>query len=167
MPARLQEDLPAPVRIIGLGSTFGLDQAGWRMIDALAQGTAFTSFPTGFVSLRQCSDPARLAGLAVGAALVIIIDAVHAPEHAGELLRLTADDLHADGVRLSSHGHGVTEAMDLVRALDGASMRWVIFGICGDMAATPGEHDLAHCLDQTLAELTDAVISEIKSDRRL
>jgi len=163
MPARLQESMPAPVRIIGLGTTFGMDQAGWRMIDALAQGTALTPFPTGFVSLRQCSDSARLAGLAVGAALVIIIDAVHAPEHEGELLRLAADDLHADRIGLSSHGHSLTDAMDLVRALDGASTRWVIFGVCGDMAATPGECDLAHCLDRTLPELTGAVISEIES----
>ena len=43
-----------PVRVLGIGSPFGDDQAGWLAIEALEKEKILEQFPKNFVFMTSC-----------------------------------------------------------------------------------------------------------------
>lgn len=100
------------VRVIGIGSPFGADQLGWRVVDALR---ADQSLPG--IGLLQCRQPSELPQLLAGCKKAVLVDAALAGREPGTLLRLGIGDLPAAGLAVSSHGFGVSEAVQLAGVL--------------------------------------------------
>jgi hydrogenase maturation protease len=110
-------------RVIGLGSPFGEDRAGWLVIDRL-QGQVPAS-----VDVVALDRP--------GAALVnwmrecehlILIDAVLAPEQCGTYALLAIDEL-AQPSSLSGHMLNLAETVALAQTLGQAPGKLEIYGI--------------------------------------
>lgn len=102
------------VRVVGLGqSVAGDDGFGAAVVRALRERV----LPSG-VEVEHLGDPSALAALLETNVPVILVDAVlgAAP---GDLLLLTPDELAVRAPsRVSSHGLGVTEALELARVVD-------------------------------------------------
>lgn len=115
------------VRILGIGSPSGDDQAGWLTVDALhACGVPVH----GGVLVEKLDRPgASLIGRLDDAAWVILIDAMQGEGQPGRVRHFDADDWPAFGAGLSSHGFGVLEALALARELGRLPSRLDLYGI--------------------------------------
>lgn len=123
------------LRILGIGSPSGDDQAGWLTVDALlAEGVQSTE-----IDIQKLDRPgAHLVSLLDDAAWVILIDAIQSQEPAGHIRHFCAADWPAYRHGLSSHGLGVLDALALARELGSLPSRLDLYGIeIG--AANPGE----------------------------
>jgi len=101
------------VRVIGIGSPFGGDRAGWDVAEALGRQ------PPPGVALRSilCRAPAaELAAQLRGVEQAVLIDAVRDGREPGTVSTLDAAALRR-ARRLSGHGVGVAEVLDLLAAL--------------------------------------------------
>jgi hydrogenase maturation protease len=123
------------VRVLGIGSPSGDDQAGWLVVDALlAIGVRATA-----VEIQKLDRPgANLISLLGDAVRVILIDAMQSDAPVGHIRHFNANDWPAYRHGLSSHGLGVLDALALARELGCLPARLDLYGIeIG--AANPGE----------------------------
>lgn len=125
------------IRILGIGSPSGDDQAGWLVIDALLSGGLQTG---GDLLVEKLDRPgASLIPLLAQADWVILIDAMFSPPLSNKPSenRAQAGQIHHfDGQSwpdyrhgLSSHGFGVIESLSLARELGELPARMDIYGI--------------------------------------
>lgn len=145
--------------IIGIGSPFGDDRAGWQVIERLRQ----RPLPEGVELL--CLDrpgPALIAYLQ-GAACVTLIDAVYSPAHPpGCCLALDPEQL-APACSRSSHGFGLADSLALARTLARWPAELELYGITlgqarADQPASPAVGSAAVRLaDRLWQQLQDAV----------
>lgn len=108
--------------IAGIGSPHGADRLGWVVIDALQH--VVLPVP---VKLVACSLPSELTPLLLDAPRAIVIDALLGDGPAGAIHVLRTEDLPRAALRLSSHGIGLEEAVQLASALGMPEERlWVM-----------------------------------------
>lgn len=100
------------VRILGIGSPAGDDQAGWLVVDALhAAGLEA-------VEIDKLDRPgASLIPLLAGVSRLILIDAMQGGGQAGDIRHFDHEDWPAYGHGLSTHGFGVLDALLLASEL--------------------------------------------------
>jgi hydrogenase maturation protease len=112
-------------RILGLGSPFGDDRAGWAVAQILA-GWHWQSR----VAI-ECLDRPGVGLLErFGKSdCVIVIDAVRSGALPGSVLRIEPAGIAAGAAECSSHAFGVAGAVALARALDALPARLAVFGI--------------------------------------
>ncbi len=115
------------VRILGIGSPSGDDQAGWLVVDALP--AAGLQCDEGMVIEKLDRPGANLIPLLEGAAWVILIDAMQSGSPIGHIRHFGAGDWPAYSQGLSSHGFGVLAALSLARELGGLPSRLDLYGI--------------------------------------
>jgi hydrogenase maturation protease len=118
--------------IIGIGSPFGGDQAGWDAVDALAEETWVQArLAAGTLVLEKLDRP----GMALlehlrGHTHVILIDAVLSAEHgSGTWLALQREELALLASPASSHGIGVAETLAMGEALGLLPEKLEVWGI--------------------------------------
>lgn len=138
-----------PVRIVGIGSGLGADQAGWLAVRALEENGFVKQFPDGLVASACCLDPSALPSLMLGAELLIVVDGLAADTEPGSVRRIDVHELADSPWLASSHGVSLTEALALVQAL-GDYPRLAIFGLSVDRLD-------AHPLYEPRAEVEAAV----------
>jgi hydrogenase maturation protease len=115
------------VRILGIGSPSGDDQAGWLVVDALlAEGVQAGEG----IAIEKLDRPgATLIPRLENAARVILVDAMQGHGRAGEIRRFDQEDWPSYCNGLSSHGFGVLAALMLARALGSLPSRLDLYGI--------------------------------------
>ncbi len=123
------------VRVIGIGSPSGDDQAGWRVIDALA--TRAITGPDDLLLEKLDRPGTGLIERFAGADCVVLVDAVCSGATPGHLHHLRASDWADYRGGLSSHGFGVFDALALAQALQALPPRLKVYGI-EIAAAKPG-----------------------------
>jgi hydrogenase maturation protease len=123
------------LRILGVGSPSGDDQAGWLTVDALLAAEVQSTE----IDIQKLDRPgAHLITLLDDVARVILIDAMQSHEPVGHIRHFSAADWPAYRHGLSSHGLGMLDALALARELGGLPSRIDLYGIeIG--AANPGE----------------------------
>ncbi len=120
------------MRVIAIGSPHGDDAVGPAVVAELERLGADAE-------LAFARDPAELVLLLEGQERVVLVDAVAGAGEPGTVLHLTPERLAAVARPISSHGLSVPRALELARALNGAS-RIDIVGVAIDAAqAAPGE----------------------------
>ena len=118
--------------IVGVGSPFGDDRAGWLVIDALQAelgGRERASFDLTLVALDR--PGAALLEHLRGAQRAVLIDAARGTEAPGTVARLDATQLESIPT-LSSHGFGVAEALALGSALQALPPELIVLAIATD-----------------------------------
>ncbi|WP_296755885.1 hydrogenase maturation protease [Thiobacillus sp.] len=123
------------VRILGIGSPSGDDQAGWLVVDALLAGGMRAG--KALVIEKLDRPGAGLIGLLEGAERVVLVDAMQGNGQPGRLARFDQEDWPRYSHGLSSHGFGVLAALTLACELDGLPSRLELYGI-EIAAAHPG-----------------------------
>lgn len=106
------------IQVLGIGSPFGDDRAGWRAVEALRQSAALEGLPRGALALHILDRPGvNLIRYLAGAERVIIVDAARGSGPPGTLRRWDGVALLDPGEIFSSHGAGVAAALRLAAAL--------------------------------------------------
>ena len=124
------------VRILGIGSPSGDDQAGWLAVDALlAQGAQRDE---GVVIEKLDRPGATLVALLQHVEQAILIDAMQCGGEPGSIKRFDQQDWPNYRQGLSSHGLGVLDALLLARELGSLPPRLDLYGI-EIASAHPGE----------------------------
>lgn len=147
------------VRILGIGSPAGDDQAGWLVVDELrARGLADGAG----VSIDKLDRPgAGLVALLDKVEYAILVDAMRRGDTPGTIHVFSPFDGGVPEADLSSHGFGVLAALALAQALGSLPSRVEIIGI--EVASTePGAavapavraaaRDVAHRISAALGD---------------
>jgi hydrogenase maturation protease len=150
----------APVRIIGVGSPFGDDRAGWEAAAMLDAVLPREFADAGRVAVEMLDRPgARLIERLGGAEAVIILDAVKSGGVPGSVYRYAARQLISAPAGVSSHGFGVAEALSLASALGIDLRRVTVYGIevdpaqCGESISTTARNALPQVAARIAGEL--------------
>jgi hydrogenase maturation protease len=115
------------VRIFGIGSPAGDDQAGWLTVDALLAGGVKAGDE---LVIEKLDRPgACLISLLDNASWVILVDAMQSGGQPGWIQRYGVNDWPAYCQGLSSHGFGVLNALLLARELGSLPPRLDLYGI--------------------------------------
>ena len=114
--------------VIGLGSPFGDDRAGWAVAERLA---ALPAVATRDVQVALCRSPgSELPGLLAAAEVAILVDAVRYRGAPGTVYRWSRPEPSLFGeARLSSHGLGLRAGLELAQALGDLPREWLLYGI--------------------------------------
>ncbi len=112
------------IRVIGLGSPFGDDQAGWRVIDLLhARGLSG-------IDLIALDRPGHsLINWLPDVDWLILVDAVSSDAPLGSVMRLDPTRLDETPPSVGSHGLRLAEALQLAATLDCLPSRVDLYGI--------------------------------------
>lgn len=145
------------VRILGIGSPSGDDQAGWLTVDAVLAGGVKTGDE---LVIEKLDRPgAGLIALLDNATWVILVDAMQSGGQPGRIRRFGVKDWPAYSQGLSSHGFGVLNALSLARELGSLPPRLDIYGIeIG--AVMPGENPCTEVRAAT-RQLADIIAAEL------
>ncbi|HYE35537.1 hydrogenase maturation protease [Methylocaldum sp.] len=152
-----------PVRVLGLGSPFGDDRAGWIAVESLLQSDGFRALPDGLASAEIC-DPigSNLLDAMRGADLAILIDAAQSGAAPGTVRRLDAQQIEDGSEPYSSHGFGLSATLDLGRALNDLPRDVIVFLIEIPAAAKFGAADgLSAPVAGAISGLVATVLTEI------
>ena len=141
--------------MIGVGNVYRRDDGAGPEVAARVRQLA----PPGVVVREHDGDPADLLDLWDGAAMAVVIDAVHTHAAApGKVYRVEVDD-GPGGLPTprpaSSHGLGPGDAVALARALDRLPGRLVIYGIEAD------HFEQGVGLSPEVAAAVDEVVGEV------
>ena len=146
------------VRILGIGSPSGDDQAGWLVVDTLLASGLLAGH--GVVVEKLDRPGANLIRLLENASWVILVDAMQSNDQVGRIRRFDQKDWPGYYHGLSSHGFGVLDALSLARELGSLPPRLDLYGIeIG--SCTPGDAPGAGVQDaaRQLAQLIAAELS--------
>lgn len=140
-------------RVLGIGSPFGDDQMGWRLVAAL-ESMARTEAPD---SARQYSAVALdrpgsgLICALTGAQGVIVVDAVQNMGQPGRIHRLSVAELTQASGYLSSHSFGVAEALALADELKLLPRHLLILAV--EMSSAAPSEDVSPAVAAAVPEL--------------
>ncbi len=115
------------VRILGIGSPSGDDQAGWLTVDALS---ALGVHPDRELAIEKLDRPgAHLVSLLENVDWVILVDAMQSGGPPGRTQRFDRNAWPDYRHGLSSHGLGVLDALSLAREFGMLPPRLDLYGI--------------------------------------
>lgn len=120
------------IRIIGIGSPFGDDQAGWRVIEYLQQQEKnIQESIQKKIHLHRCDRPYfNLLELLHVDQETIIIDAMKMGIEIGLWRQLTFNDLkNHSSKHISTHGFGIIEALEFAKFFEQLPRKIQIYGI--------------------------------------
>jgi len=143
------------VRIFGIGSPSGDDQAGWLVVDAL-KAMGVDAF------IDKLDRPgANLIPLLENTSWVILIDAMQSGSPIACIRRFGSDAWPAYSHGLSSHGLGVIDALSLARELGSLPPRIDLYGIeIGPLAQGTSAGDDVRAAARQLARRIAAELQE-------
>jgi len=120
----------ARLTVIGIGSPFGDDQAGWRVAEALAESTCVTAYDERLV-VTACRSPAgELPELLANTDIAIVVDAVRDSGAPGTVYRIEGHDLPVFVAgSLSSHGIALRTMLELSDVLQNSPKAMIVYGI--------------------------------------
>ncbi len=148
----------APFRIIGIGSPFGDDQLGWRVITALEVEPLNPN-----ISLARCEAPgSTLLQLMQGAQRVYLIDAVQTGATPGTIQRWQGEEIATAQSDLSSHGIGVASVLALGKALGDLPPDIILYGV--EIAMKPITYTVEGKMSAAVENAIPILISMLKKE---
>ncbi len=156
------EGLP-PIRVLGIGSPFGADDVGWRLIDALTASPSLGPFLKRELLLASLDRPgAALLRYLENARHVLLLDAVVDDTlPIGTARRYSLDDIQNAPLLSSSHAFGVQQALSLAAALDQLPDSLALCGVSigADFPDTNSQtNDWPTCISAIVLSLEDDIL---------
>ena len=146
--------------VIGIGSAFADDRAGWSVVDSLTASGEIAGYAERIL-VTVCGSPAgELLGLLADTEIAIIVDAVRFSGASGTVYRL--ESIHsplAAAKPLSSHGFKLGDLLALAETLEHCPRVIIIYGV---ESGPENETDTTMCEDVRRAVMR--VAEEIKRD---
>jgi hydrogenase maturation protease len=145
---------PCRAWVVGLGTTFGDDRAGWEVVAGLGE-----RLPAG-VRCGHSSDPLAVLDAPPGCELMVVIDACQGAGPLGSVHRFVWPDPRLVTVGgVSSHGVGLAAALELAATLGRLPPKVVILSVEGTRGDSgPG---LSSAVEAALPEVVARALAEI------
>ncbi len=148
----------ARIFVVGIGSPFGDDRAGWVAADMLSASPTVTRAP-GAVYVSHCETPASLLLQDYGAAeALVVIDAVTSGAPPGTVQRLCGAELGRTSAPLSSHGLHIADALALGQAMHALPPQVLLYGV--EMES----EERSETLSESVAQALPALVRRIEDD---
>ena len=146
--------------IIGIGSPFADDRAGWNVVENLLASKQVAAYGE-HVVVTICRSPvSELLSLLMNADIAIVVDAVRYCGSPGTIYRLTDIDSPLPATKvLSSHGIDLSTMCTLAETLGHSPEMIIFYGIEAGPDNAPG---LAMC--QSVGRAVDRVAEDIRRD---
>jgi hydrogenase maturation protease len=140
--------------VAGVGSAFGDDQAGWRLVEMLERRP---NLPARLVKIEELT---KLLDALDGCGKLVVVDACRGVCRVGAVTRLKWPNPRiAKRHGHSTHGVGVNDALQLAERLGRLPNDVVIYGIeVGD--CIPGQ-EICHEVLQSVAKLENVIWGEL------
>lgn len=148
------------VIVIGLGSPFGDDRAGWRVAETLRDSLVLQAYFPDRLAVALCERPDRLPELMRGAARAIVVDAVRSGAPPGTQHRVTDAAMPMPGRMLSTHGLDIASVLALARMLGELPPALELRGI--EAGAAAGD-DLSPEVEMAVVELVAGLERELST----
>ncbi len=140
------------IRVIGIGSPFGDDQAGWLVIRRLQDGVPST------VNLLTLDQPgATLINWISGVDHLILVDALLCPQCREPFREVGVDEVDQGDRMLSSHGLNLSQTLQLAASLGYLPHRIEIYGV---VVTEPKRESLS----DTTAAHADALAAHLRKE---
>lgn len=137
--------------ILGVGSPFGDDRAGWLVVEALAAGLDAREREATRVRLVALDRPgAMLLEALRGVDRAVVVDAVVGVAPPGTVTEVDTAEL-SDGSPISSHGFGMARALALGAALHRLPAELRVLGIAIESAASAEPSDAVRAAAERVA----------------
>lgn len=142
------------LKIIGIGSPFGMDRLGWDTVDYLKKHKQHAIKHSQLIKLDRPAT--ELLGYLDKEKKIIIIDAINGNDETGKVLQLTVTDLPETGSNLSSHGIGLSDALQLADTLGQLPSDLLIIGMetGGKTNEAPAPAHIKKIADQIIMEVS-------------
>lgn len=149
------------IRVFGIGSPFGDDQVGWKVIELLKQQLFIRQLSSDFLQLECCDRPGiRLIEMMRNANSVFLIDAMKSGAAPGTLKRYQNAEIDSSHGYLSTHGIGITETLQLGRALNDLPKQIILYGI--EIGEITSETNLSVAVEQAAINLAPCLANELE-----
>ena len=144
--------------VIGVGNEFRGDDAVGLEVTARLE----TSAPQGVTVLRHSGDGVGLMERWESSDSVVVIDAMRSGRPVGSLLRHEVGQTgeYRQGSGASSHGFGVSESVELARAMGRLPKSLVIYGI--EAASFDLGSEMSIEVKKTIDAVVEAVLKELE-----
>lgn len=117
------------IKVIGIGSPFGDDQAGWKVVESLKEDNFIQSHYQ-HVDANYFDRPGiRLLNLMYNANTVFLIDAVKSGNTIGTVFRFQDNEIQAVNSMLSTHHMGVVDVLKLGSMINELPDSIILYGI--------------------------------------
>ena len=149
-----------PIHVFGIGSPFGDDQAGWKVVDILLQKNTLKKFIPRFLHVETLDRP----GMSLLAhfnenSIVILIDAMKSGSVVGSLYRYENPQLTVPDGLLSTHGMGVLQALQVGLALNKLPQQVILYGVEIDEIKLASS--LSKPVEKAIVNLADQITDEL------
>ena len=150
------------IKIIGIGSPWGDDQIGLKVVEILKSN--YQNLAN--VHIEAHDRPGiRLLELFNGATIVYLIDAVQSKQTVGNIYRLQNDEIQELQSIISTHDIGVAETLKLGKVLNLLPSTLIFYGI--EMNDMKNQADLlSKSLIPAVEELVTIIASEVSLLKR-
>lgn len=151
-------------RVLGIGSPFGDDQLGWRLVEAF--GARGSNAEIDCTALALDRPGAGLIHSLTGARGAILVDALQNAGKPGRIHCLSVADLMLQDRRFSSHSFGVAEALLLAVELDLLPHHFAVLGV--EMPEEVDASDISPVVAAAIPELcglVTALLARWRSER--
>ncbi|WP_454784260.1 hydrogenase maturation protease [Legionella sp. WA2024007413] len=148
------------IKVLGIGSPFGDDKAGWNVASELKKELAMYTHIAPHVLIESHDRPGvGLIELIRGYNTVFIIDAVKSGSEVGTVHRFQKDALLDTGHRFSTHDIGILQALQLASALDELPANLLFYGI--EIETLTLDETLSYNVEKAIARATFQLLNEI------
>lgn len=142
------------IRVIGLGSPFGDDRAGWELTEAL-RGRVPAA-----VDLVALDRPgAALVNWMQGVDWLVLVDAYLAPAELGRFRHVDPGTLPSQGAAWSSHGLDLPATLALAGQLDSLPARLDLYAIAID---DPGAGERSAAVSAAVRDLAERLAAKLR-----
>ncbi|WP_131795000.1 hydrogenase maturation protease [Fluoribacter gormanii] len=148
------------IKVLGIGSPFGDDQAGWKVAAELKQQIVIHPHIAPNLLIESHDRPGvRLIELIRGFNTIFIVDAVKSDSAIGTIHRFDRDALLDSEPRFSTHGISILQALQLANALNELPANLLFYGI--EIDAISLDETLSAHVEQAIKDLTRLLLNEI------
>jgi hydrogenase maturation protease len=149
--------------VIGIGSPYGDDQLGWKVIDELEQ-----YLPQHLnTDLFRCETPVSdLLPILAQAEFAILIDAIHTNLPIGQICSWSQISLLPQ-TSISTHGMSLTTLLQLAENLGQAPAHWIVCGIVVNYDCVTLHDTLSPQVSQAIPKLLDYVQTLLETNQKV
>ncbi|VVC75539.1 hypothetical protein AQUSIP_08290 [Aquicella siphonis] len=148
------------IKVLGIGSPYGDDQAGWKAAELLAQRAAIQSYAPDMLCIEIYDRPGmRLLDYWQGENIVYIIDAVVSGGAIGAIHRFQNMEIEEAQCIVSSHEMGVAQALQIGRALNQLPENIIFYGV--EILQAAHGRDISSSVARAVCHLVARVEAEI------
>jgi hydrogenase maturation protease len=144
------------IKIIGIGSPFGEDQAGWKVIEMLQQTLSSQSK----IEIVSYDRPGiHLLSYIQNLECVYLIDAVKSGAVAGTIHRFENETINECHTLLSTHDFGVVQTLKMGQALNMLPKKIILYGI----EINPAQNDgfISEVTQQAIQLVSEKITHEL------